>query len=227
MSITSTIKPGLNVNIIFTQDLDKEIVDVRASVIYDVIGKDITLSQTSPPCMQRHIGKYISVTYLIREKEKTTRHGFEGKVVNVIKEYNLSSSNVVSAILVKRYSGINVFDLRMFFRVRTKSDDTSLSLDVATQKVNILDISMGGVMFCRKSDHLTEAGKIQKVSLFVGGQSFEMDGKTIRAWFPSNAGMQSDLEYVRLQFLDMDKQCGRLLSEKLFAIQREILSADR
>jgi len=227
MSITSTIKPGLNVNIIFTQDLDKEIVDVRASVIYDVTGKDIILSQTSPPCMQRHIGKYISVTYLIREKEKTVRHGFEGKVVNVIKEYNLSSSNVVSAIQVKRYSGINVFDLRMFFRVRPKSDDTSLSLDVATQKVNILDISMGGVMFCRKSDHLTEAGKIQKVSLFVGGQSFEMDGKTIRAWFPSNAGMQSDLEYVRLQFLDMDKQCGRLLSEKIFAIQREILSADR
>lgn len=227
MSITSTIKPGLNVNIIFTQDLDKEIVDVRASVIYDVTGKDITLSQTSPPCMQRHIGKYVSVTYLIKEKENTARHGFEGIVEKVIKEYSLASSNVVSAILVKKHSGIKIYDLRMSYRVRPKSDDTSLTLDVATQKVNILDISMAGVMCCRKSGHLTEAGKILKINLFIEGQSFEMDGKTIRAWFPSNAGVQSDLEYVRLQFLDMDRQCGRLLSEKLFAIQREILSADR
>ena len=227
MSIKSTIKPGLNVNIIFTQDLDKEIVDVRASVIYDVTGKDIVLSQTNPPCMQRHIGKYISVTYLIREKESTARHGFEGIVENVVKEYSLASSNTVSAILVKRHSGVTIYDLRMSYRVRPKSDDTSLSLDVATQKVNILDISMGGVMFCRKSDHLTEVGKILKVNLFIGGQSFEIGSKTIRAWFPSNAGAQSDLEYVRIQFVDMDKQCARLLSEKLFAIQREILSADR
>jgi len=61
-------KPGLNVNIIFTLDIEKETADVRGAIIYDINGIDIILSQTNPPIMERHIGKDISVTYLIREK---------------------------------------------------------------------------------------------------------------------------------------------------------------
>ena len=61
-------KPGLNVNIIFTLDIEKLTADVRGAIIYDINGIDIILSQTNPPIMERHIGKDISVTYLISEK---------------------------------------------------------------------------------------------------------------------------------------------------------------
>jgi hypothetical protein len=227
MNNTVDVKPGLNVNIVLTVDIQKEATDVRGAIIYDIRGTDVILSQTNPPFTGgRHIGKDVSVTYLIREKNDVTRYGFEGKVVNVIKEYNLSSSNMAPAILLKRYPGFNQYDLRMHYRLKPKLNDVSIALYLENEKVNLLDISIGGACFCHKSDRPIELGKIRKMILSIDEQRFRIDAGIRASWFPSDAGRQSDLQYARIQFLNMGKACNHLLSVKLFAIQREILSKD-
>ncbi|MCG6535584.1 MAG: hypothetical protein L7F78_13040 [Syntrophales bacterium LBB04] len=220
----ASLKPGLNINIIFTLDFETETVDVRTAIIYDIVGEDIILSQTNPPFVERHLGKEVSVTYLTKENNSAARYGFEGKVANVIREYKLNSSNTVPAIIIKKNTGLKKYNLRMSYRVKPKSNDISLSIYFADEKVQILVISIGGALFCRTSDHLTETGKIKRLDLFIEGQQFQIDCKILNAWFPSDTVRLPDLEYVKLQFLDMDKKCCRLLNEKLFAIQREILS---
>ncbi len=224
MENTAVAKPGLNVNIIFTLDIEKETADVRGAIIYDINGKDVTLSQTNPPVMEKHIGKDISVTYLIKGKNDASRYGFKGKVVNIIKDYNVSSSKTVSAILVERDTGSITYDLRMHYRVKPKSNDASIAIYLGNEKVTLMDISIGGVRFCHKKDCPVEPGNIIKVFLFIDGHRFPLDTRVVSSWLPSNAGRQPDLEHVRLQFLNMDKKCSRLLNGKILAIQREILS---
>jgi hypothetical protein len=225
MNDTVDVKPGLNVNIVLTMDIQKEATDVRGAIVYDIRGADVILSQTNPPFTGgRHIGKAVSVTYLIREKNDVARYGFEGKVVDVIKEYNLSSSNRVPAILLRRHPGFNPYDLRMQYRLKPKLNDVSMALYLENEKVNLLDISIGGARFCHKSDRLIEPGKIRKMILSIDEQRFRIDAGNRASWFPFDAGRQSDLQYARVQFLNMDKACTHLLNVKLFAIQREILS---
>ena len=224
MNNPTFLKPGLNVNIIFTLDIDKETVDVRTAIVYDIIGEDIILSQTNPPFVERHIGKEVSVTYLGRGNNNVERYGFDARVFSVIREYILNTSDTVPAIQVKRNTGLKQYNLRMSYRVKPRSNDISLSIYYANEKVKILDISIGGALFCHKSDHPTEMGKIKRLNLFIEGQQYQIDCKIITAWFPSDTVMLPDLEYVKLQFLDMDKKCCRLLNEKLFSIQRESLS---
>ena len=224
MENTAVAKPGLNVNIIFTLDIEKETADVRGAIIYDITGRDVILSQTNPPITERHIGKDISVTYLIKEKSDAARYGFHGKIVNIIKDYNLSSSKTVSAILVERDTASITYDLRMHYRVRPKSNDASIAVYLGNEKVTLIDISIGGARFCHKKDCPVETGKIIKVFLFIDGHRFPLDARVASSWLPSNAGRQPDLEHLRLQFLNMDKKCSRLLNGKILAIQREILS---
>jgi hypothetical protein len=227
MKETVDVRPGLNVNIVFTVDLEKEATDVRGAIIYDINGSDVILSQTNPPVTGgRHIGKYVSVTYLIREQGDVARYGFEGKVIDVIKEYNLSSSNMVSAILIKKYTAIKQYELRMHYRVKPKSSDDSMALFLENKKTNLLDISMGGARFCYKSDHSLGSGEIIKMILFIDKERFQVDARIVASWFSSDAGRQSDLQYVRIQFMNMDIACSRLLNGKILVIQREMLAKE-
>lgn len=225
MKETADVRPGLNVNIVFAVDIEKEATDVRGAIIYDISGSDVILSQTNPPVTGgRHIGKYVSVTYLIREQGDVARYGFDGKVIDVIKEYNLSSSNLVSAILIKKHTGIKQYDLRMHYRVKPKLSDGSITLYMENKKASLLDISMGGARFCYKSDHPIGPGEIIKMILLIDKERFQIDAWTVASWFSSDAGRQSDLQYVRVQFMNMDIACSRLLNGKILAIQREMLS---
>ncbi len=112
----------------------------------------------------------------------------------------------------------------MHYRVTPRSSDVSIAIYSGNEKVNLIDISIGGARFCRKKDSPVNPGNIMKVILFIDGHRFHLDARIVGAWLPVNAGKPSDLEYVRLQFLNMDKTCSRLLNGKILAIQREILS---
>jgi hypothetical protein len=224
MEYKADAKPGLNVNILFTFDIDKETADVRGAMIYDVIGKNIILSQTNPPIMARHIGKRISITYLTRGKQDSARYGFSGKVTGIIQDYHLSSSNTVPAINVEVQTDSETYDLRMHYRVKPRSSDASVAVYLGNEKVNLIDISIGGARFSHKKDNPAEPGSTIKLILSLDGQRFPLEARIVGAWFPVNAGKPSDLEYVRLQFLYMDNKCSRQLSGKILAIQREMLS---
>jgi len=220
MSNGTDARPGSSVNIIVETDFLKEATDVRAAIIYEVTDDNVILSQTNPPLTERYIKKDVSVTYTIRGKNDVSRLGFEGRVLDIIKEYRLSSSNVVSAILVKKLQGFKPYNLRMHYRVKPKLTDFSIALYIESEKMNLLDISIGGALFCCKRNRCIEAGEERKVILSINEQRFPVDSRILSCWIPSEAGKDSNFEYVRIQFLNADKTCNRLLSEKIMEMQR-------
>jgi glutaredoxin-related protein len=217
------IRPGMSVNIIINVDIDKEIADVRNAVVYDVDGVGIVLSQTNPPFTKYHIGTEITVTYLVKRKEAPSRIGFSGKVINILNDYSLHSSKTVQAINIVRESELKVYDLRMHYRVSPKSN-SGIHLYVGGEKLNLLDISMGGARFCHPRDNPIEPGVMIKMILTLDLERFDIEAKSVNVWYPPDAGRRADLEYVSVHFFKMDKRCSHLLSGKILTIQREFLS---
>jgi len=217
-------RPGLSVNIVVETDLLKEVTDVRGAIIYEITGDHVILSQTNPPLTERHVKQDISVTYTIKGEHGVSRLGFDGRVMDIINEYRLSSSSAVSAILVKKFKGFKQYNLRMHYRVKAKLNDFSIALYMESERMNLLDISIGGASFCCKRDRCFETGEKRKVILSINEQRFHIDSRILSCWIPSEGSRNSNLEYVRIQFLNTDKTCNRLLGEKIMAMQREHLS---
>ncbi|MFB3926151.1 MAG: PilZ domain-containing protein [Syntrophales bacterium] len=217
------IKPGLSVDIVVNTDYVREITDVRRAVIYDMEKNKIIVSQTNPPFTRFYLNKGVTVTYFIRREGELTRVGYFGRLTDII-NYNLHSSKMVQAVVIELKSGREQYDLRMHFRVRPTSD-SNLELRVRGERVSIIDISIGGARFSHKrSGWMIGSNEILKVLLIVDGEEFEIDTKVLRAWSPYTERRQEFLEYVSVQFLNIDRRLNYLLGGKIFEIERELRS---
>ena len=223
MEKLSDIRPGMSVNVVMHIDIEKEITDVRNATVYDTDGVNIILSQTNPPFTKYHVGEHITVTYLIKKKDNISRISFSSKVVNVLNDYALYSSRTVQAITIIRDSELNIYDLRMHYRVKPRSDN-GIHLYVEDEKVNVIDISIGGALFCHSSNYPIEQGIMIKMILTLDVHKFSLEAKAVNVWFPSEPERRADMQYVSVRFLTMDKKCSYLLGGKILAIQRELLS---
>jgi hypothetical protein len=217
------IRPGVSVNLIVYVDIRKEISDVRNAIVYDIDGVNIMISQTNPPLAKHHIDKEVTVTYLAKHKSGIRRIGFSGKVGKILYDYNLYSSKTVQAITIIREGGFKTCDLRMHYRVKPRSD-SGINIYVKDKKANLIDISIGGVRFCNSRKDPIEPGSIIEIIITLDGQQFSLDAKTVNVWHSSEYANQKDMEYVSVQFLNVDKICSHLLSGKILSIQRELLS---
>jgi glutaredoxin-related protein len=219
------VNPGMSVNIVANVDMAKEITEVRNAIVYDVDGAKLVLSQTNPPFTKYHLDKEITVTYIVKGEDTLSRVGFSGKLVGILKDYSLYSSNVVQALNVLRKGGLKTYDLRMHYRVSPKSD-SGIHVYVGGERVSLIDISMGGARFCHSKDRPIESRTILNIILELDAEKFNLEAKTVNVWHPSEAGRRADLEYVSVQFMKLDRTCSHNLSGKILAIQRELLSKD-
>ena len=219
------VNPGMSVSIVAHVDMEKEIAEVRNAIVYDVEGKSLVLSQTNPPFTKSHIDQEITVTYLVRGEGSITRIGFSGKLVGILNDYSLSGSSVVQALTVQRKSGLKTYDLRMHYRVNPKSD-SGIHISVGNERVSLINISMGGARFCHSRNHPIESRTVINMTLELDTHKFNLEAKTVNVWYPSEAGRRADLEYVSVQFMKLDRECSHMLSGKILAIQRELLSKD-
>jgi hypothetical protein len=219
------INPGMSVNIVANVDMYKEMIEVRNAIVYDVDGAKLLLSQTNPPFTKYHIDKEITVTYIVKGEDGLSRIGFSAKLVSILNDYSLYSSNVVQALEVLRKGGLKTYDLRMNYRISPKSD-SGVCIYVGDERVSLIDVSLGGARFCHSKDRPIESRTIINVVLELDAQKFNIEAKTVNVWYPSEAGRRTDLEYVSVQFMKLDRNCSHILSGKILAIQRELLSKD-
>ena len=219
------INPGMSINIVADVDVEKEITEVRNTIVYDIDGASLVLSQTNPPFTKYHIDKEITVTYIVKGKDGLSRIGFSAKLVSILNDYSLYSSNVVQALTVLRRGGLKTYDLRMHYRISPKSD-SGIHIYVGNERISPIDISMGGARFCHSKDYRIESRTIINMILELDAQKFNIEAKTVNVWHPSETGRRADLEYVSVQFVKLDRNCSHILSGKILAIQRELLSKD-
>lgn len=214
--------PGYSVDLVLNMDLLKETIDVRKSLIYDVEGNQYILSQTTPSIKKYDIGKYIHITHLKRQGDQYVRHGFSGKLIESIKDFQLYSSQAAQAIRINKISGIEAYDLRMFYRLRPGAA-WPFKFEIAAQPATLLDVSLGGASFSLNSkSHCEPAQTIDVICSRADGQRHSILAKIKRVWSPANLA-KTDVKYVAVQFLRKDINLNKDLEREILQIQRGAL----
>jgi hypothetical protein len=211
--------PGYSVDLVLNMDLLKESVDVRKSLIYDVDGNHFILSQTTPTIKKYNIDQFVHVTHLKRRGDQSVRHGFLGKLSGLITDYHLNSMQSVQALRIKKLSAIEPSDLRMYYRLKPGAD-WPFMFEIASQPVQVLDVSLGGASFSlnSKSNH-EPAQTIDLICYKADGGRHSILAKIKRVWYPANFA-KSDVKFVAVQFLRKDMSLNKELEREILHVQR-------
>ncbi|MBA4390196.1 MAG: hypothetical protein C0399_04585 [Syntrophus sp. (in: bacteria)] len=215
------IKPGLTVNIVINIDYRKEIVETKNSIIHDIIEKRIIVAQPDPPISRTHIKENVYVTYLEKEQGKPVRYGFSAKIMDFIKDYELASQQTTQAIELFKESRPEPYNLRMFYRLEPPGN-CGIDIFVEGNKVTILDVSIGGARFSHNKTHHFKENEEVKIVLVVGERIYQIDSRVVRIHEPENEKVKKSLEFVSIQFLNVDGHIKNELGRKIRDVERDL-----
>jgi hypothetical protein len=215
------IKPGMTVNLIINIDYRREIVETKNSIVHDVTGERIVIAQTDPPISRTNINKEVFATYLEKEAGRPARYGFPAKIAEFIKDYELASKQKTQAVVLLREGLREAYNLRMFYRLEPPSN-CGIDIFVNGNKVSILDISIGGASFSHNKIHSFKENEDTKIILVIGERASQIESKVLRVWEPENEKVKKTLEFVSIQFLDMNGHIKNELGRKIRDIEREL-----
>ena len=214
------IHPGSSVDLILHLDpLKEEARSFRRATVYDAEGNQYIISQTTPPIKISDLGKAVNISSLIRRGDQKVRCGFFGTLEDIISDYQLNSRQKVLALSIKKTSPIETYNLRLHYRVRA-GKDWSKRIEVDSMPVNLIDISLGGTLFTHSKEKPLEYGQeLQVMYTDNDGNRHIITSTVKRVWAPMEM-RHTGLEYVAVQFMNMDKDLERELGREIMEIQR-------
>jgi hypothetical protein len=222
---TPDIRPGMSVDIVLDMDDLKETIDVRRSLVYEVDGNTLIMSQTTPALSRRHLGKKLIVTFLSNGENGPVRSGCFAKRIEFDGTYKLFSGVVVDAIALVRTTAIkrDFLNLRMHHRLNP-GPKSGIEITIGKIPVNIIDISIGGAKFSYDNAETLEAGATVDAAVSIDDETFRLRAKVLRAWSSQNYSTRELTHYGVVHFEGVNRRLNFLLGGKIFAIERERMS---
>ncbi|MHB8772242.1 MAG: PilZ domain-containing protein [Syntrophales bacterium] len=210
-----SIKPGTSVEI--TLDRWSEGGEPLRAHVYEVEGKRLILSQTTPPIIPPP-PRVLYVTYVVEQGDKARRMGFTAAVSALEEGYALVSGQQVPAVIVVRKGEPEEASLRKGFRIRTPSN-SGLSLTIGGRRYVIFDISLTGMNFIQPlADHAFKAPESLDCRFTIDGQRYPLTVRVVRV--AETAGARR----VAVTFLNTVKEMQPILSRKILLLERRELS---
>ena len=220
---TPQLKAGTNLDIIFENEIDKSNAHYLKAVVYDYEDDLITISQTSPALNRNFLERRILVTFLVNIEGRILRFGFPARLIDLIATYQISSGKDVEALQIQKYTDPSPVDFRMYFRVRLPSQ-SDLSLFLKEEKVNLLDISIGGAKFTYPKRYIFRPADPVKCTLIIGATIFNVNARVRSVKTPSEVAANKNLQYVSVEFSHDDKKLEASLGKAILDIERGLLS---
>ncbi len=213
------IRPGMAIQISMVLDSGKTI--YPRAMIYDIQDKKVIFSQTSPPLLRSHIGRYMLLSSVLTQGGKPQRYGFLARVTGFIKDYEIASQAKVMAVSADVKSESTEVDLRESYRVKPAAD-CGLLLVVNKEEYPIVDISLGGVIFSQPFSKISSSptGELPMI-LVIDEVPIKLLARVIRVL------EKEDYRYVACAFNGADKELQSRLGKKILDIERQQLSLGR
>jgi len=216
-----SIGPGASVQFIVEIDLRTERIDVRDSTVFDVDGERLVLAQTQPAIKDFKLRKEITVTYLEEENDEQVRYGFPAVVTGFAGYDDLMLSRKVGAVAVRKRGDPIPYDLRRYYRV-VPTSRSDLTMSIHATRVNVIDISLGGVRFTYDADGLELcANSAVEARLDIGRIIRRIDTTILRTWKGKDKGLQENLSFAAAEFVNLTRIFDQELSLKIREIERE------
>ncbi len=221
METRGYIRPGLIIKVIVDTEEINKTSEMRGSIVYDVSEKEVIVSQTDPPILESRLNQTAVITFVKREKKHRTRYRFNAKIIELIKNYRLSSTETAHAIRLLRTSEPESYNMRMSYRVELPND-SGIELFIYGIKTNIIDISLGGARISHNRTYNFDEGMVIKVTLIIDREVFEVDALIVRKWLPQDTRFHDTIEFMALEFLSMGVKLQNILARKSIDIQRAL-----
>ena len=219
----AALNPGMPLDIVFENEINQQNAHYMKAVVYDCGNKFITISQTSPALNRHFLNRRVLVTFLVSHRSRLLRFGFNGLLTDLVNDYAISSGKNAEAIKIKKLSETEPVDFRMYFRVKPPSE-TDLRLLLQEQKVNLLDISIGGAKFTYPRSYLFLPGQTVKFKLLIGQAVFNINAIVRGVREPDKNAANRSIQYVSVEFRIDDKIMEVSLGKAILDIERSLLS---
>jgi hypothetical protein len=223
---TPKLKAGTRLDIVFENEIAKSNAHYLKAVVYDYKDNLITISQTSPALNKSFLKRRIMVTFLVNTEGLLLRFGFPARLIDLISDYEIASGNEVEALQIKKYADPEPVDFRMYFRVRLPSQ-SDLSLFLKEEKVNLMDISIGGAKFTYPKTYIFRPADSVKCVLVIGETIFNVNARVRSVVTPTTSAANRNLQHVAVEFNHDDKKLEASLGKAILDIERELLSEGR
>ena len=216
------LKAGTSVDIVFENEIMKSNAHYLKAVVYDYEKDLITISQTSPALNKTFLDRRILVTFLVNIDRRALRFGFSARLIEHITNYQISSGNNVEAIIIKKNAEPEAVDFRLYFRVRVPSE-SDLSIFFKEEKVNLMDISIGGAKFTYPKSYIFRSADLVTCKLIIGTTMFNVNAKVRSVRTPIEVAANRNLQYVAIEFNHDNKQMEAQLSRAILDIERDLM----
>ena len=212
-----SLKPGLNIDLSFNRTQVKQ---VRA-VIYDVDGKRIILSQTSPAIPSSRVGEPVHLSFISSKGDRVRRIGISAVVSGIIRNYELSSGATVHAVVLEQKTNPREINLRGHFRVRLHRD-SGIDLIIDEKKYTLIDLSLMGLSFVQPLWQTAPkpADRI-RLRLDLKGKSIHLTASVVRVCSTAKA------RSIAVTFSGLTGEMEGLLWKHIFAMDRQNISCRR
>jgi len=218
-----SLKIGTRVDIVFENELMKSNAHIMKALVYDIEESRIIISQTSPALNHHFLDRRIMVSFIARIGSRNLRFGFPSKLLDLVNDYKIASQESVEAFILQSYKKSELVDFRMYFRV-TPQRQSDISLIFKEEKVNLIDISLGGARFTCPLDYSLRNDDRIKFKLLIGRNVFNLDTRVRDVWMPDDIAVNRNLQYVRVEFEYDNKQLEASLGKAIIEIERHLLS---
>lgn len=214
--------PGRKVTLVLDEDLLREEVVVRNSIVYDVDGDSLFIAQTEPRLTKKDLGREIILTYVEKIGERKGRFAIKTKVEGFIEGYPLSDGRQVEAISLRVKGRPFEYNLRRFHRVQVTSR-CNLRFYIGEEEFPLVDLSVGGCSFLSKRIPSFFEGERVNVSLSREDEKMELEGNVLRI-VPRDSSHRGVIYQISLEFSGLPPDLRRSLTRLIYELEK--LSAE-
>jgi hypothetical protein len=214
-----SLRPELSIKLVVGTETGRERINARNSVIYAVNGEVLVLAQTEPSINSSMLNKEIVVTYLVKENGRDSRYGFPALVTELIDRYELSTDQDVRAIVVRKCTEPKPYEIRMCYRVGPSSK-SGLTASIYDQKINVIDISLGGIKFSYHRSLRLDTDKVVEVRLEIAGEVHTVEARVVRTWEAEQTRFKTELRFAGAEFLNLSGKLEQELSRKILDMEK-------
>lgn len=222
--VSEKLRPGLSINLIF--DVLSPFLAMKSS-LYDVRGSRVIISQTSPPILPSHVGEEVSISFVTKNKgQRVTRYGFSARVIKLIPNYEIFSSQRVPAVELEQKSDVKEINRRAMFRI-TPTRNSKIKIMLGNETVDIVDISLGGAKIKHAMGRVLEPNEEIRLTLIIEYRKFTVPSRVIRVDQIRNSVNSHAAQLVSVQFDSTEQEFGNTLSMNILMMERQRLADSR
>ncbi len=187
------LRQGTNVDLVLERNDQRETLETRPSLVYDLRGKLLVLAQVSPALGKANIGEVMEITFLTRrfaagQEPESIRAGYVTPLQEVVQNFPLGDDLRQPALVFLAPKHLRLMNLRMHHRMAPPLEFAMRAVLTVRgsarvpRKIpaNIADISLGGALLYHSPQWEPEPGSEFYLELFWDGGNLELEGQVIR-----------------------------------------------